>query len=142
MSIDPRVLGRDLQVDLLSGDLVRSPQGGLSAFDGILNLEGALLRRLYTPLGGLPAHPSYGCAVWDLLASPVNSTWFDRFNHAIRSSLDQEPRITVLGLTIRVDAPAGQARATLTYSVVRQPGPRNLIATFNLAGVNASAGVR
>jgi hypothetical protein len=140
MSIDPRVFGTDLQVSLANLDLVRSPQAGLATVSGPDNVQGAVLRRLATPLGNLPAHPDYGCRAWDLLGEPIISGWSDNFLAAVRECLAQEPRISLTGLRIAIVAELGRVDVGISYQLLGEPGTRNLVWSVNLESVRASTG--
>src|SRR4051812_942345 len=67
MSVDPRVWGVDLAVSLANLDLQRSPQAGLATVSAEENVARTILRLLDTPLGDLPAHPTWGNGAWDIL---------------------------------------------------------------------------
>jgi phage baseplate assembly protein W len=138
MSTDPRVYGEDFQVSLRNLDLVRSPQAGLATVSGPDNVQGAVLRRLDTPLGNLPAHPEYGNPAWDLLGDPMVQGFTDRFLAATRQCLDQEPRISVIKLRIGIVAELGRVDVGLTYQLLGQPGERNLVWSVSLSAVRAS----
>jgi uncharacterized protein len=135
---DPRVYGTDLQVSLANLDLARSPQAGLATVSGADNVQGAVLRRLDTPLGNLPAHPDYGCRVWDLLGEPMVQGWADEFLAAVRESLAQEPRISVTALRIAIVAELGRVDVGVSYQLLGQPGTQNLVWSVNLESVRAS----
>jgi len=137
--IDPRVWGVDFQVSLGELDLVRSPQAGLATVAAAENVQGAVLRRLDTPLGDLPAHPDYGSAVWDMLGDPMVQGWPDRVLAAVRTCLAQEPRIAVTGLRIGIQAAQGRVDVGVSYRLLGQPGVRNLVWSVNLDGVRAAA---
>jgi phage baseplate assembly protein W len=138
MSTDPRVYGEDFQVSLRELDLVRSPQAGLATISGADNVQGAVLRRLDTPFGNLPAHPEYGCGVWELLGEPIVSGWSDRFLAAVRECLAQEPRISVTALRIAIVAELARVDCGISYRLLGQPGDRNLVWSVNLESVRAS----
>lgn len=142
MAIDPRALawGTDFQVSLADLDLVRSPQAGLAVVSAADNVQGAVLRRLDTPLGDLPAHPDYGSGVWDILGDPMTQGWGDRFLAAVRTCLAQEPRIAVTGLRIAIVAAQGRVDVGVSYQLIGQPGVRNLVWATNLDGTRASIG--
>lgn len=140
MSVDPRVWGTDAQVSLANLDLVRSPQAGLATVSGPDNVQGAVLRRLDTPLGDLPAHPDYGCRIWDLLGEPMVQGWADEFLAAVREALAQEPRINVTGLRIAIQAELARVDVGISYQLLGQPGTRNLVWSVNLEAVRASTG--
>jgi phage baseplate assembly protein W len=138
MSVDPRVWGTDLQVSLANLDLVRSPQAGLATVSGSDNVQGAVLRRLDTPFGNLPAHPEYGCGVWELLGEPLISGFSDRFLAAVRECLAQEPRISVTALRIAIVAELARVDVGISYQLLGQPGVSNLVWSVNLESVRAS----
>jgi phage baseplate assembly protein W len=138
MSVDVRVWGTDLQVSLANLDLVRSPQAGLATISGADNVQGAVLRRLDTPFGNLPAHPEYGCGVWELLGEPIVQGWSDRFVAAVREALAQEPRIAVTALRIAIVQELGRVDVGISYQLLGQPGTRNLVWSVSLNAVRAS----
>jgi phage baseplate assembly protein W len=135
---NPAVWGVDFQVSLSDLDLVRSPQAGLSTIAGADNVRGAVLRRLDTPLGDLPAHPEYGCAAWDLLGSPMTATWGDRLLAAVRTALAQEARIAVLGVRVALVREMARADVGITYRLLGEPGERNLVWSLSIERVRAS----
>lgn len=138
MLVDPRVQGVDFQVDLTALDFVMSPQAGLATVAGSDNVAGAILRRLDTPLGDLIAHKSFGNAAWDRLDDPMTTGWGDRYQADIRTCLAQEPRITLLGVSLVIDYLTSAVRTTVTYQELARPGRRNLVWTANLIGVRQS----
>lgn len=138
MAVDPRVWGLDFAVSLTNLDFVRSQQAGLATVDGADNVQGAVLRRLDTPLGDLPAHPDYGNGAWDMLGDALVAGWPDRFLAAIRLCLAQEPRIAVVGLRLGIVAEAGRVDVGVTYQLLGQPGERNLVWSIDISRVRAS----
>lgn len=130
--------GNDFQTGLARLDLVRSQQAGLAEVDGADNVAGAVLRRLDTPFGDLPAHPTYGNGAWDLIGAAMTVGFPDRFLAAIRQCLDQEPRITVTGLRINIVADLGRVDVGISYQLLSQPGERNLLWSIRLDAVRAS----
>lgn len=130
--------GRDFAVSLAELDFVRSPQAGLAEVAAADNVQGAVLRRLDTPLGDLPAHPEYGNGLWDLLGEPMTAGWGDRCLAAVRTCLAQEPRIAVTGLRVAIVAAQGRVDCGMSYQLLGQPGVRNLVWSVNISGVRAS----
>lgn len=138
MVVDPRVWGNDVAISLARRDFVRSQQAGLAEIDGADNVQGAVLRRLDTPFGDLPAHPDYGCAVWDMLGDALVQGWPDRVLAAVRLCLAQEPRIAVTGLRIGIVAELGRVDVGVSYMLLGQPGERNLIWSIDISRVRSS----
>lgn len=138
MAVDPRVWGRDCQVSLSNLDFVRSPQAGLAEIEGAANVQGAVLRRLDTPLGDLPAHPEYGCRAWDLLGEPLILGFGDQFLAAVREALALEPRITVTALRIAIVQPQARVDVGISYMLIGEPGVRNFVWSVQLAATRAS----
>lgn len=135
---DPRVWGQDFAISLANLDLERSPQNGLALVSGADNVRGAVLRRLDTPFGDLPAHPDYGNGAWDLLGDPMVQGWSDNVLAAVRVCLAQEPRIALTGLRIAIVAELGRVDVGVSYQLLGQPGVLNLVWSVNLAGTRAS----
>lgn len=113
-----RVLG---QGDLLQlpapGDDVSGPaqdlvgadvrQDGRGLVEGMENLLAATLRRIRTPLGYLPHHPTYGSRIWTYLGKAVDETLLLSLRLDLAECLRQDPRIrTVNAVAAYLDGDA------------------------------------
>ena len=87
--------GTDLAVTA-AGRLTWTGTGDLTVAQGLVNVQGALVRRLETSLGTLPMHPaSYGSGLPSVLGRPIARTHV--VAGYVRSALLQDPRVRDVG---------------------------------------------
>ena len=95
-----------------------SPTGGIALVSGEREIEEAIRLILATAPGERPMRPEYGCAIHDMVFSPVNEATAGRVQHEVHASLDRwEPRIEVHDIDVR-------------YSIRGTNNPRSLVFPF------------
>lgn len=116
-----------LGVDLAGPDLVPTYQGDASLVDDKVNVRGAIMRRLNTPLGRLFNHPEYGNPVYDILSEPMDEAWAGKAMAGIRQCLAQEPRIKVESVKVDMYPEQRTAVFLISYKLLDEPGIENII---------------
>lgn len=116
-----------LGVDLAGPDLIPTYQGDASLVDDKVNVRGAIMRRLNTPLGRLFNHPEYGNPVHDILSEPMDEAWAGKAMAGIRQCLAQEPRIKVESVKVEMYPEQRTAVFLISYKVLDEPGIENII---------------
>jgi len=121
-----------LGVDLAGPDLVPTYQGDASLVDDKVNVRGAIMRRLNTPLGGLFTHPEYGNPVHDILSDTMDEAWAGKAMAGIRQCLAQEPRIKVEAVKVEMYPEQRTAVFLISYKLLDEPGIQNIIWQVNI----------
>ncbi|MEU3749182.1 MULTISPECIES: GPW/gp25 family protein [Streptomyces] len=108
------------------------PSGSIALVRRDREIEESMRLVLATAPGERPMRPEFGCAVHELVFSPVNDATMGRVRYEVMSSLDRwEPRIEVEDVTV---APAPTDPTTLhidvRYRVRGANNPRNLVFPF------------
>lgn len=116
-----------LGVDLAGLDLQTTLQGDFALVDDRENVRAAIFRRLDTPRGGLFTHPWYGNPLHNMLSEPIDSIFEGKAKAAIRQCLSQEPRIELTGVDIMLHPEERLAVFIISYIILGEPGPENLV---------------
>ncbi len=71
------------------------------------DVRDALHMIIMTAPGERVMRPEFGCAIWDHVFSPVNTSTLGQMAHAVRQALSRwEPRIEIDSVTVRPDLEA------------------------------------
>ena len=109
-----------------------NPRGGISVVSGSEEIEASIRMIIETMPGERVMRPDFGCAIWDLLFSPVDANTLGLMGQSLRQALDRwEPRIDVEECGARPD-PDESSRVLLeiTYKVRATNDRRNLVYPF------------
>jgi len=109
-----------------------NPRGGIAVVSGSEEIDASIRMIIETMPGERVMRPDFGCAIWDLLFSPVDANTLGLMGQSVREALDRwEPRIDVVECGARPD-PDEQARVLLeiAYKVRATNDRRNLVYPF------------
>ncbi len=109
-----------------------APRGGVALVHGAEELDAALQMILLTAPGERVMRPDFGCAIWDLLFSPVDANSLGLMAQAVREAVGRwEPRVDLEEVVARPD-PGDPARVAieLNYRVKTTNDRRNLVFPF------------
>ncbi|WP_405464881.1 GPW/gp25 family protein [Streptomyces jietaisiensis] len=108
-----------------------SPTGGIALVSGEREIEEAIRLILATAPGERPMRPEYGCAIHDLVFSPINEATAGRVQHEVHASLDRwEPRIEVHEVDVTAGPDEGMLVIDVRYSIRGTNNPRSLVFPF------------
>ena len=105
---------------------------GNIAFGSGDDCDAAIRMIIGTAPGERVMRPEFGCAIWELLFAPVNTSTIGQMEHAVRLALSQwEPRITVDDVRVELD-PDTTARVFIhvDYHMNANNDRRNLVYPF------------
>jgi len=98
------------------------PDGGDFLVGSLQNLVNALNRRLNTPLGYLPQHPSYGSLLYAYLGKGLTVDNALAIRGAVAQTLLRDPRVTaVTQVTVACDSTTGIITPTATVQTILGP---------------------
>jgi uncharacterized protein len=109
-----------------------SASGGIVLVTGEREIEESIRLVLASAPGERPSRPEFGCAIHDLVFSPVNDETAGRIAYEVRASLDRwEPRIAVTDVRVTV-APDDAAVffIDVRYEIRGTNNPRSLVFPF------------
>ena len=86
-------LGTDIKFDFNLMDVPFSQTNNFELASNENNLVNAVLHRIFTKIGELPAHPSYGSNLWNIVGKPQTKETLGEAALYIQEVLDQEDRI-------------------------------------------------
>jgi phage baseplate assembly protein W len=115
----PSTAGDVIPTDPIGTDMSEAGDVGVLV-GGIENLRGALLRRLRTPKGYLPHHPTYGSNVPNYLGKPLTPSLVLSLRAEVRRALLEDPRIISVD---RVGVKAGLDDVYVEVSATTAMGP-------------------
>lgn len=99
--LDRLASGRAFLGEGLAFPLAVTPHGRLATARAEAKIEQAVWLIVATATGERVMRPGYGCTIHDMLFDPNNPGSQSRLADAVRQALtDQEPRITVLDVTV------------------------------------------
>lgn len=106
--------------------------GSLALTSGQSSIERAIRMILSTAPGERVMRPDFGCAIWDLLFEPVNTTTLGLMAEAAREALSRwEPRIDVEDVDVVPDeGSVGLTTIHVAYTVRQTNDRRNLVFPF------------
>jgi hypothetical protein len=109
-----------------------NPRGGIAVVSGYEEIDASIRMIIETMPGERVMRPDFGCAIWDLLFSPVDANTLGLMGLSVREALDRwEPRIDVEECVARPD-PDESSRVLLdiAYKVRATNDRRNLVYPF------------
>lgn len=109
-----------------------SARGGVGLVEGNDEIVSAMRMILGTALGERVMRPEFGCAIWDLLFEPINSTTLGRMQGAVEDALARwEPRIEVEQVVpVADDAGSSEVKIDIRYRIKATNDRRNLVYPF------------
>lgn len=109
-----------------------SPTGGIALVSGATEIEEAIRLILSTAPGERPMRPEFGCRLNDFVFAPADSTTAGLMAHEVQRALERwEPRVTVLGVDVRVDPVERNALyLNISYQIKGTYDRRSLVFPF------------
>ena len=110
------------------------PTGGLALTDERNELEQSIHIILSTTPGERVMHPDFGCGLEDLVFAPNNSHTWAQVSRLVEEALGMwEPRINVIGVTVRADGEdANRLLIDVAYETLVTHDQRSLVYPFYL----------
>jgi uncharacterized protein len=108
-----------------------SSAGSVRLVSGPDELDAAIRMILSTMPGERVMRPEFGCAVWNLVFSPLTAGTLGLIEQAVRESLERwEPRVVLDRVEAIPDQAAGIVLIQLDYRVRTTNDSRNLVFPF------------
>lgn len=106
--------------------------GSIDIARGVASIERSIHMILSTAPGERVMRPEFGCAIWDMLYEPINTSTLGLMAEATREALSRwEPRIEVDDVDVEPDESAlGAVRISVAYTVQTTNDQRNLVFPF------------
>lgn len=106
--------------------------GGVDIARGVASIERSIHMILSTAPGERVMRPDFGCAIWDLMYEPINTSTLGLMGEAAREALSRwEPRIEVDDVDVEPDdGSVGAVRISIAYTVQATNDQRNLVFPF------------
>lgn len=107
------------------------PTGGIALVSGEREIEEAIRLVLATAPGERPMRPEFGCAIHELVFSPVNEQTAGRIQHEVYGTLDRwEPRIEVTDVEVTTGNDRSVLYIDIRYQIRGTNNPRSLVFPF------------
>jgi phage baseplate assembly protein W len=109
-----------------------NPRGGIAVLSGTDEIDAAIRMIIETMPGERVMRPEFGCAIWDLLFSPVDANTLGLMEQSVSQALDRwEPRIEVDECVARPDPDESSCvLLEIAYRLRATNDRRNLVYPF------------
>lgn len=105
--------------------------GSVRLVSGVEEVDASIRMILSTVPGERVMRPDFGCAMWELLFSPLTAGTLGLIEQAVREALDRwEPRITLEKVLATAEQGTGTVHIAIGYRIRSTNDVRNLVFPF------------